>query len=295
MRAVISASRRTDIPGFYMHWLEYHLRQGFVDVRNPVVKDKTYRVSLRPEDVHTIVLWSKNYRPFLDSPVSRNPAYHWYFNFSLVDCPEWERGVPPLEERLRQARELAARWSPHHINWRFDPILFWEGGRRNNLGAFPSLCDFMAGLGVFWCTFSFVTWYNKVKARKECRSLDFYDPPLSQKVDILSGLSAYTRPRGITLESCCNDELLAAEGISKGHCIHGPCSAAWRANAAPWHGTPANVRIAAARKVPTSAVTRCLAHINVSTATPSRWSLYTAICPNLLMRVSQKTIGNHSD
>jgi len=222
MRTVISASRRTDIPGFYMRWLEYHLRQGFVDVRNPVVKDKTYRVSLRPEDVHTIVLWSKNYRPFLDSPVSRNPAYHWYFNFSLVDCPEWERGVPPLEERLRQARELAARWSPHHINWRFDPILFWEGGRRNNLGAFPSLCDFMAGLGVFWCTFSFVTWYNKVKARKECRSLDFYDPPLSQKVDILSGLSAYTRPRGITLEYCCNDELLAAEGISKGHCIHGP-------------------------------------------------------------------------
>lgn len=222
MRTVVSASRRTDIPGFYMRWLEYHLRQGHVDVRNPVVKDKTYRVSLRPEVTHTIVLWSKNFRPFLDSPVSRDPAYNWYFNFSLVDCPEWERGVPPLEERLQQARELVARWSAGHINWRFDPIVFWDGGRRNNLGAFPFLCDFMAGLGVTRCTFSFVTWYNKVKRRDACQSLDYYDPPLSQKLDILSEWSAYARPRGITLESCCHNELLAAEGVIQGRCIHSP-------------------------------------------------------------------------
>ena len=66
MRAIISASRRTDIPGFYMRWFERRVRQGGVDVRNPVVKDKTYHVSLRPEDV-------QHHRSMVEelSPVSR--------------------------------------------------------------------------------------------------------------------------------------------------------------------------------------------------------------------------------
>ncbi|MBN2329379.1 MAG: DUF1848 family protein [Candidatus Omnitrophica bacterium] len=221
MRTVISASRRTDIPGFYMRWLENRIRQGGVEVRNPVMKDRTYHVSLRPEDVHTIVLWSKNFRPFLDSPLSRDQRFRWHFNFSLVDCPEWERGAPPLDERLRQAREIAGRWSPHHINWRFDPIVFWEGGRRNNVESFQPICDVMGELGVSRCTVSFVSWYNKVTKREIVRELDYYDPPLTQKLDILSRLSDIARERGMTLASCSNDALLAAEGVEKGRCIDG--------------------------------------------------------------------------
>lgn len=221
MRAIISASRRTDIPGFYMRWLEHRIRQGGVEVRNPVVKDRTYHVSLCPEDVHTIVLWSKNFRPFLESPLSRDVRYRWYFNFSLVDCPEWERGVPPLDERLRQAREIASRWSPRHINWRFDPIVYWENGRKNNLASFAPICDVMAELGVSRCTFSFVTWYKKIQKRDAAQELDFYDPPLEQKLEVLTRLSGYAREREIILESCCNDALLAAVGIVKGSCING--------------------------------------------------------------------------
>lgn len=221
MRTVISASRRTDIPGFYMSWLERRIHQGSVDVRNPVMRDRTYRVSLHPEDVHTIVLWSKNFRYFLKSPLSRDERFRWYFNFSLVNCPEWERGVPPLEERLAQAKELANRWTPRHINWRFDPIVFWEEGRRDNLDSFAPIADWMAELGVPRCTFSFVTWYKKVTQRTWVKESGFYDPPLSQKIDILSNLNAAARERGIRLESCCNDALLAAEGVVKGSCIPG--------------------------------------------------------------------------
>lgn len=221
MRTVISASRRTDIPAFYMKWLEYHIRQGFVDVRNPVMKDRTYRVSLLPEEVHTIVLWSKNFRPFLDSSLSHSESFRWYFNFSLVDCPEWEIGVPPLPDRLHQVREICRRWSPQHINWRFDPIIFWDQGKKHNLSPFPSLCDFMGELGVPRCTFSFVTWYSKVKKRVQERNRNFYDPPLEQKREILSKLNCFTQARNMTLESCCNDELLSVPGVIRGSCIPG--------------------------------------------------------------------------
>ena len=133
MRTVISASRRTDIPAFYMRWFENRVREGYVDARNPVVRDRFYRVSLRPEDTHTIVLWSKNYRTFLDSDLSHSKEYRWYFNFSLVDCPEWEPGVPLLEDRLKQVEEICERWHPQQINWRFDPIVFWDGGENKTI------------------------------------------------------------------------------------------------------------------------------------------------------------------
>jgi len=222
MRTVISASRRTDIPGFYMRWFEYHLRKGFIEVRNPVIRDRTYRVDLLPENVHTLVLWSKNFRPFLDSSISKTDCYRWYFNFSLVDCPEWEPGVPPLLERLRQVREIAQRWSPRWINWRFDPIVFWEAGKKNNLSSFYRLCDFMAEQGIRRCTFSFVTWYNKVQKRTRAEGLDFFDPPLTQKIEILNEMVRYAQERRMALESCCNDSLLAAEGVTRGRCIPGP-------------------------------------------------------------------------
>ena len=71
-------------------------------------------------------------------------------------------------------------------------------------------CDFMAEIGVQRCTFSFVTWYNKVKRRDVVSELGFYDPPHEQKVDLLSRMSGYAKERGIVLESCCNDALLEA-------------------------------------------------------------------------------------
>ncbi len=221
MRTIISASRRTDIPGFYMRWFEYHLKQGYVDVRNPVVKDKTYRVGLCPEEVHSIVLWSKNFRPFLNSNISRSNQYHWYFNFSLVDCPEWELNIPPLEERKQQVKEICERWSAKHINWRFDPMVFWDNGKKSNIETFKPLCDFLAKQGVERCTFSFVTWYNKVKKRVNQHQFNFYDPPLQQKLEILNWMGEYAKSSGMSLESCCDDRLLTIEGINKGSCING--------------------------------------------------------------------------
>ncbi len=61
---VISASRRTDIPSFYMPWLMAQLEHGFVETVNPYNRYRK-RVPATPDAVHSIVFWSKNYGPFL--------------------------------------------------------------------------------------------------------------------------------------------------------------------------------------------------------------------------------------
>ncbi|MBI4505063.1 MAG: DUF1848 family protein, partial [Chloroflexi bacterium] len=38
MRRVVSASKRTDIPAFYLRWFAERVAEGFVDVRNPLYR-----------------------------------------------------------------------------------------------------------------------------------------------------------------------------------------------------------------------------------------------------------------
>ena len=234
MRAVISASRRTDIPGLYMRWLLERLQEGSARVRNPVMTEQFYEVDLRPEAVHTIVLWSKNFAPFLRMKVPYE-SYRWYFNFTIDNNEEWVLAAPKAETQLTQMEELTRRFGPERINWRFDPILFWEGGRRNNADCFYDLCDRAAAVGITRCTFSFAHWYGKVLRRAKDRGYDPYDPPLERKLEVLERLAAYAADRKIVMQSCCNDELLAHPNVQKGSCIDGrllaelagePCSKA---------------------------------------------------------------------
>ena len=61
---VISASRRTDIPAFYLDWFMAQVDRGYFEVINPHNR-KVTTVTAAPESVHTIVFWSKNFGPFL--------------------------------------------------------------------------------------------------------------------------------------------------------------------------------------------------------------------------------------
>jgi len=61
---ILSASRRTDIPGFYTDWFMERIRLGFFEVKNPYTR-KVQTVAASKESVHSIVFWSKNYGPFL--------------------------------------------------------------------------------------------------------------------------------------------------------------------------------------------------------------------------------------
>ena len=62
---IVSASRRTDIPAFYMEWMLARLRAGFALVRNPMNPAQVRRVGLTPEEADCIVFWSKNPAPLL--------------------------------------------------------------------------------------------------------------------------------------------------------------------------------------------------------------------------------------
>ena len=85
LKQILSVSRRTDIPAFYMPWFMDQVTRGLIEVVNPF-NQKVRQVNVSPERVHTMVFWSKNFRPFLaDRYGERFQAmgYHLFFNFTV--------------------------------------------------------------------------------------------------------------------------------------------------------------------------------------------------------------------
>ena len=122
MAPVISASRRTDIPGFYSEWFVNRLRAGFVYVQQPY-SGRMSRVSLLPGDVSALVFWSKNYGPLLGRLEDvEKTTRNLFFHFTITGNHELEFHVPDPKEAIRDYIHIARRYSPDHIIWRYDPV-----------------------------------------------------------------------------------------------------------------------------------------------------------------------------
>jgi len=227
---VLSASRRTDIPAFYMQWFMDGIRAGQFEVVNPYNR-RHFMVPATADRVHTIVFWSKNFGPFIEGgfgPELVRQGYHLFFNFTVnSQNRRLEPGVPALAKRLGQLEHLSRQYDPNSIVWRFDPICFYQAAAKpagDNLSDFTTIADAAAAAGIRRCITSFMDHYPKITRRTAAlKGFSFIDPPLAAKVDILLGLAAALKQRRIRLQTCCEREVLAAlppdSGIAAASCI----------------------------------------------------------------------------
>ena len=123
MKRIISVSRRTDVPAFYGDWFMRRLREGYAGAVNPF-GGKRYLVSLKPEDVSCFVFWSKDFTPFIEPLETLDRlGYRFYFNYTLTALPAVFESHVDKDAALKTLLYLSERYSPRHINWRFDPIV----------------------------------------------------------------------------------------------------------------------------------------------------------------------------
>ncbi|MEJ2476868.1 MAG: DUF1848 family protein [Desulfobacterales bacterium] len=214
-KIVLSASRRTDIPAFYLTWFMSSLDRGFFDIANPLNKRVT-RVPAGPDTVDTIVFWSKDFGRFLAEEIGeelRKRGYGLFFNFTVNSrSPLLEPKVPPLESRLDQLESLSRRFGPQSINWRFDPLCFYRksgGSVENNLADFSVIARSARRAGVTRCITSFMDHYPKIQRRLAAvPGFSFIDPSPVEKAAILLKLETRLRPLKIGLSTCCEKNIL---------------------------------------------------------------------------------------
>jgi hypothetical protein len=217
-RWIISASRRTDLPAFQADWFMERLRAGYVEANNPF-NNTLYHVSLKSEEVHSFVFWSKDYRPLLPhlDELDRRD-YRLSFHFTITGLPrKFEPRVPETEIALETLAALSRRYSPNHINWRFDPIAFSDELQEEyTLKRFARLASLLRGK-VQRCNISFIGFYAKVE--KRLRQMGCFDPPPERKQALTAQLAKIAADNDMQLLSCYNSETLP--GVKKGHCIDG--------------------------------------------------------------------------
>jgi hypothetical protein len=186
---------------------------------------KRYVVSLRPADVACFVFWSKDFTPFLQHLDALDRlGYRFYFNYTLTALPAVFESNVDKDAAFKGLKYLSERYSPGHINWRFDPIIFSNITESAfYLNAFESLAARLAGR-VERCYFSFVTEYGKVKRNfRQLRthtSITVPDVHADEKIALADRLAAIAERYGIRMYSCCGDYLLSGR-IQKAHCIDG--------------------------------------------------------------------------
>jgi len=222
MRTVISASRRTDIPAFYLDWMIDKLNQGYVMVKNPFYPSQITHVSLKKSDVHSIVFWSKDFGKFLQKTAEFSD-YNLFFIFTINSESVWEPNVINLDKRLIQLENLVDEFGPEYIEYRFDPIVFWYEDNElvNNLDSFYYIIDKVSDLGIDNCVFNFVDWYKKSIARAKKYGLKFYDPSIKEKIETVKPLAKYCKSHNIKMYSCCKPFLTQIDNVYPSSCIDG--------------------------------------------------------------------------
>jgi hypothetical protein len=223
MSRIISVSRRTDVPAFYGEWFMRRIQEGFAGVVAPY-GGKRYLVSLAPADVACLVFWSKDFTPFvphLDELDRR--GYRFYFNYTLTALPVAFEHQVDKEAALQTLLYLSERYSPRHINWRFDPIVLSNiTGPEFYVDAFERLAARLAGR-VERCYFSFMTEYEKVRRNLlplADEGIRLLSPHVKDKIALADRLAAIADRCGIRMYSCCGDYLVGPS-IHKAQCIDG--------------------------------------------------------------------------
>jgi hypothetical protein len=216
---IVSASRATDIPGFFGRWFMKRLDAGYVRWVNPWNGRPSF-VSLH--QARLIVFWTKNPAPFLPYLKDLDArGLHYYFHFTVNDYePEGlEPGVPPLRERIATFRRLADAIGPHRVLWRFDPLVTTDTlSPRELLRRIRAIGDDLAGF-TERLTMSFMTGYAKAKRNLASAKVHAAAWSDTEKIALLPHLADCLSGWNIEGVTCAEPANNGSSGIGQGKCV----------------------------------------------------------------------------
>ncbi|MCK5241608.1 DUF1848 family protein [bacterium] len=228
MNQVISASRRTDLPQAFPEILASWLAQEWVKVKNPYNQQER-TIDLAPDNVHTLVLWSKDYSRLIENQadlqtlVKRYAQLYIHFSVTGFGGTKLEPGVVDYKKAVSQFEKLVQIvGSPLRVNWRFDPIVFWKDEKQfhSNLHALEDIAAVVSSFGIKNMTFSICHWYQKSKQRAKAYDIQWVDIKKTRLKTVAEIVLEKSSKYGIKAGACCTNEVIPY-GIPAAKCIDG--------------------------------------------------------------------------
>lgn len=223
---IVSASRRTDLPAHYMPWLLGRLSAGFCVAVNPFNPTQRRRVSLDPEEVDALVLWTRD-PGAVALALPRIESLGHQRTIALVTITGYSSDLEPAGPRADKAAEGFKRLAgvlgdPRRLAWRYDPILFGpKDTPADHRHRFESLARNLEG-STRRVIVSFLDLYRKTTRRLAGLNYPLERPGYESGPEarsLLSDLAAMASVRGMILQSCAEPFDFADQGVNPGRCI----------------------------------------------------------------------------
>ncbi len=221
---IVSASRSTDIPGFYSDWFLHRLRVGYSAWTNPFNGVKSY-VSYR--DTRLIVFWSKNPDSLLKQggllDYLEEKGINTYIQYTLNDyvAEGLEKGVPSVERRIKTFKRLVDRLGVGKVIWRFDPLILTDSIFVDDLlRKAEAIGNELKGYTekmVF--SFADIAAYRKVRANLVNNKIRYREFGEADMLQFAAGIQQLNQAWGYTLATCGEKIDIDDYGIVHNKCI----------------------------------------------------------------------------
>ncbi len=214
---ILSVSRRTDIPAFYLKWFLNRIKAGYVLVRNPMNYRQVSRIDLSPEGIDCICFWTKDPTAMLDK-LDALEKYQYYFQVSINPYDkEIEKLVPAKSQIMDSFIALSKAIGRDRMIWRYDPIILSEEHSiQYHETHFEAMASRLSGYSRR-CIISFLDLY--AKTQRNMKGIKYH--PISQDEMLMIGelFSRIARKNDLKVETCAEAVDLSGAGIEKGRCI----------------------------------------------------------------------------
>lgn len=217
---IISASRATDIAGFFGDWFVDKWQKGECKWKNPF-NGKFYTISLKK--ARAVVFWSKypqNFFKHLDFIKENIPIF--YFQYTLNDYDKnIEQNLPNLNKRVECFKNLSEQICKDRIIWRFDPlILSDEISLQNLLEKIEFIGDELKNHTEKF-VFSFLDIYGKTGRNMHKAGIKYIEWNVESMNEFAQKLSDLKSKKGwnFTISTCAEKIDLDKYGITHNKCI----------------------------------------------------------------------------
>ncbi len=216
--SILSVSRRTDIPAFYAEWFFNRVKEGFVYVRNPIVKNNVSKIALNTQVLDCIVFWTKNPSRYFIDNLHLISDYNYYFQFTITPYDSTiEQNIADKEKVMAHFIELSKKVGKERIIWRYDPILLSNQFTiEKHIKAFDAMAKLLHPY-TEKCIISFIDFYKKTERNLRGTSVRVFED--KEIVELSSYFMKIANTYGVKLETCAEPVDLHFLGVDHGKCI----------------------------------------------------------------------------
>lgn len=208
---IISASRRTDIPAYYADWFINRIKDGKIQVKNPMNTHQISEINLSPDVVDCIVFWTKNPLGIINL-LDELKRYNYYFQFTLNGYGrDIELNLPDRYTLIKLFKDLSGKIGKNKVIWRYDPILInSKYTKEYHIQNFNGIANSLKGY-TERAVISFVDMYAKTK--RNMKNLSIEELSENDMHEIARELSIIAKDNNMDIYSCAEAIDLSSDRI----------------------------------------------------------------------------------